>query len=60
MATNFARMIEEHSNGTPIDIRVMFASDGFHPSSLMYGYWAQQVAELIVELLDSSTTKLSS
>ncbi|HAV47728.1 MAG TPA: G-D-S-L lipolytic protein, partial [Psychrobacter sp.] len=32
----------------------------FHPSSLMYGYWAQQVAELIVKLLDSSTTKLSS
>ena len=60
MATNFARMIEDHSNGTPIDIRVMFASDGFHPSSLMYGYWAQQVAELIVKLLDSSTTKLSS
>ena len=52
MATNFARMIEEHSNGTPIDIKVMFASDGFHPSSLMYGYWAQQVAELIVELLE--------
>lgn len=58
MATDFARMIEEHSNGTPIDIRVMFASDGFHPSSLMYGYWAQQVAERIVDLLDISTTKL--
>lgn len=57
MATDFARMIEEHSNGTPIDIRVMFASDGFHPSSLMYGYWAQQVAELIVALLDCSVTK---
>ncbi|WP_296244931.1 MULTISPECIES: SGNH/GDSL hydrolase family protein [unclassified Psychrobacter] len=55
MATDFARMIEEHSNGTPIDIRVMFASDGFHPSSLMYGYWAEQVAELIVTLLDSSS-----
>lgn len=53
MATDFARMIEEHSNGTPIDISVMFASDGFHPSSLMYGYWAQQVAELIIELLES-------
>lgn len=52
MATDFARMIEEHSNGSPIDIRVMFASDGFHPSSLMYGYWAEQVAELIVELLE--------
>ena len=60
MATNFARMIEEHSNGTPIDMRVMFASDGFHPSSLMYGYWAQQVAELIVELLDSPAAKLNS
>ncbi len=55
MATDFPRMIAEHSNGTPIDIKVMFASDGFHPSSLMYGYWAQQVSELIVELLDSST-----
>lgn len=57
MATDFARMIDEHSNGTPIDIRVMFASDGFHPSSLMYGYWAEQLVELIVELLDLSSTK---
>ena len=57
MATDFARMIDEHSNGTPIDIRVMFASDGFHPSSLMYGYWAQQLVELIVKLLDLSSTK---
>lgn len=56
MATDFPRMIAEHSNGTPIDIKVMFASDGFHPSSLMYGYWAQQVSELILELLDSSNT----
>ena len=55
MATDFTRMITEHSNGRPIDIKVMFASDGFHPSSLMYGYWAQQLSELIVELLDSST-----
>ena len=54
MATDFARMIDEHSNGTPIDIRVMFASDGFHPSSLMYGYWAQQLAELIIQLLKPS------
>ena len=55
MATDFARMIAEHSNGTPIDIAVMFASDGFHPSSLMYGYWAQQLAELITELLNDSS-----
>lgn len=53
MATDFARMIEEHSNGTPINISVMFADDGFHPSSLMYGYWAQQLAELITQLLNN-------
>ena len=55
MATDFARMIEEHANGDPIDIAVMFASDGFHPSSLMYGYWAQQIVETMTQLLDSST-----
>lgn len=54
MATDFPRMIGEHSNGTPIDIKVMFASDGFHPSSLMYGYWAQQLSELIIQLLNPS------
>lgn len=54
MATDFPRMIAEHSNGTPIDIKVMFASDGFHPSSLMYGYWAQQLSELIIQLLNTS------
>ncbi len=53
MATDFARMLDEHANGEPIDIAVMFADDGFHPSSLMYGYWAQQLAELIVEVLDT-------
>ena len=55
MATDFARMIEEHSNGTPIDIAVMFASDGFHPSSLMYGYWAQQLSEQIVQAIETTT-----
>lgn len=55
MATDFPRMIAEHSNGSPIDIKVMFfASDGFHPSSLMYGYWAQQLSELIIQLLNPS------
>ncbi len=57
MPTDFARMIDEHANGAAIDISVMFADDGFHPSSLMYGYWAQQLAELIVELLDTSSNK---
>lgn len=56
MATDFPRMIEEHANGEPIDIAVMFASDGFHPSSLMYGYWAQQLAERIIQVLDASTS----
>jgi lysophospholipase L1-like esterase len=37
----------------------MFADDGFHPSSLMYGYWAQQLAELIAELFDPSATRSS-
>jgi lysophospholipase L1-like esterase len=55
METDFPRMIEEHFNGKPIDIAVMFASDGFHPSSLMYGYWAQQLSELIVQVLDTPT-----
>jgi len=55
MATDFARMIEEHSNGTPIDIAVMFASDGFHPSSITYGYWAQQLAALITQLLNPTS-----
>ena len=59
MATDFPRMIAEHSNGTPIDIKVMFASDGFHPSSLMYGYWAQQLSELIIQLLNPSDAKLT-
>ena len=59
MATDFPRMIAEHSNGTPIDIKVMFASDGFHPSSLMYGYWAQQLSELIIQLLNPSSTELN-
>ncbi|MGP5011263.1 SGNH/GDSL hydrolase family protein [Psychrobacter glacincola] len=54
MATDFPRMIAEHSNGSPIDIKVMFASDGFHPSSLMYGYWSQQLSELIIQLLNPS------
>ena len=53
MATNFTRILEEHANGSAIDINVMFASDGFHPSSLMYGYWAQQIVETIIQLLDS-------
>ena len=56
MATDFARMLDEHANGEPIDIAVMFADDGFHPSSTMYGYWAQQLAELIVEVLDNPAT----
>ncbi|WP_426241290.1 SGNH/GDSL hydrolase family protein [Psychrobacter sp. TWP2-1-2] len=59
MATDFPRMIAEHSNGSPIDIKVMFASDGFHPSSLMYGYWAQQLSELIIQLLNPSDAELT-
>ncbi len=59
MAADFAQMAEKHADGTIIDSGAMFASDGFHPSSLTYGYWAQQLAELIVQLLDSQLDKHS-
>ncbi len=55
MAADFAQMAEEHSNGAPIDAAAMFASDGFHPSSVTYGYWAQQLATLMTQLLDSES-----
>lgn len=53
MAADFARMAQQHGNGVSIDSRVMFASDGFHPSSITYGYWAQQLAELINDILST-------
>lgn len=53
MEADFKRMSEEHSNGEPVDAATMFASDGFHPNPITYKYWAQQLAELISELLDS-------
>lgn len=56
MAADFVQMAEAHANGAPIDAAAMFASDGFHPSSLTYGYWAQQLATLIAALLDATTT----
>lgn len=54
MAADFERMAKTHGKGEPIDKAVMFASDGFHPSPITYGYWAQQLAELIASLLHSS------
>ncbi len=61
MATDFERMAQEHNkkhgNGDPIDAATMFASDGFHPSSITYSYWAQQLAELIVPLLHQTPEK---
>ncbi|OLF35670.1 MULTISPECIES: SGNH/GDSL hydrolase family protein [unclassified Psychrobacter] len=56
MAADFELLAEKHTN-EPINSIAMFASDGFHPSSLTYGYWAQQLAELIAQLLDSSFDK---
>lgn len=55
MATDFERMAEENSAGKPIDAAAMFASDGVHPSSITYGYWAQQLAEFITQLLGSTS-----
>ena len=59
MAADFTQMAKENTHkdgasGAPVDASVMFASDGFHPSSLTYGYWAQQLAEMIAALLDHS------
>ncbi len=56
MAADFERMADEHGNGTSVDSAVMFASDGFHPSPITYGYWAQQLSELIADLLDNTDT----
>lgn len=51
MAADFTQMAKEHANGLPIDAATLFASDGFHPSSITYRYWAQQLAALITDLL---------
>lgn len=59
MAADFTLMAEKHANGASIDSAAMFASEGFHPSSLTYGYWAQQLAELIAQLLDSQLNEHS-
>lgn len=53
MATDFASMIADYSNGGPVDNKAMFAIDGFHPSSITYGYWAEQLATLINDLVIS-------
>lgn len=51
MPADFERLAQEHSDGVPIEAKAMFASDGFHPSSLTYRFWAQQLSELISQLL---------
>ena len=59
METSFERMAQEQArrlDDAPIDTAAMFADDGFHPSAITYGYWAQQLAELIAQLLDTSST----
>lgn len=53
MATDWASMIADYSQGGPLNKKAMFASDGFHPSSITYGYWAQQLAKLINDLVVS-------
>ena len=59
MESNFERMAQEQAkrlDDAPIDTAAMFADDGFHPSAITYGYWAQQLAELIAQLLDDNFT----
>ncbi len=59
MAADFAQMAANHAHAinahpdAPLDKAAMFASDGFHPSSIAYRYWAEQLAELIGTLLDN-------
>ena len=61
MATDFAQIAANHAHAinapldAPLDKAAMFASDGFHPSSITYRYWAEQLAELIVILLDDAS-----
>ena len=61
MAADFTQMAVDHANainahpGAPLDKATMFASDGFHPSSITYRYWAEQLAELIGTLLNDSS-----
>ncbi len=63
MAADFARMAEEynskHGNDKPMNNDEMFARDGFHPSPITYGYWAQQLSDLIAQLLDEEKVPLS-
>lgn len=59
MAADFTKMVALNINSAPIDKAALFASDGFHPSSLTYGYWAQQLADMIAALLQHSTDELS-
>lgn len=54
IAANHAHEISEHSDAS-LDKAAIFASDGFHPSSITYRYWAEQLAELIGTLLDNSS-----
>ncbi len=56
MAADFISMAKKHNDGKPADGTIMFASDGFHPSQVTYGYWAQQLSDLIAELLAEVNT----
>lgn len=53
MAADVVQMANAHHNesGMPLESAMMFATDGFHPSPLTYGYWAQQLATFIADLL---------
>lgn len=53
MAADVVQMADahHHKSGAPLESAMMFATDGFHPSPLTYGYWAQQLAAFIAGLL---------
>lgn len=47
LPVDFSKLATQNMNSAAI-----FARDGFHPSSLTYHHWAEQLAEKIAELLD--------
>ena len=61
MAADLAQMAASHTHtidahpDVPLDKAALFASDGFHPSSMTYRYLSEQLGELIGALLDDSS-----
>jgi lysophospholipase L1-like esterase len=42
-----------HASSPPIDSRVLYAEDGFHPSAEGYRRWATHLVDAVTPLLES-------